>query len=119
MRLLALSLLLISSTCFAQGILDPPRWDYDERLNDKQKLEQLERKAAYEQQRKADFAARGIRNYTPTTSSLKIALPSTTQKCLNRLDQLNRIYKHLSRDGRTWHLYEFKVISNHLDRLNR
>lgn len=118
-RLLSLAILFIASTCFAQGVLDPPRWNYDERLTDKQKLEQLERKATYEQKRAADFTARGIRTYTPATSSLKIALPSTRQNCLKRLEQLNRIAKHLSRQAKVWYHYEFDVISDHFDRLNR
>lgn len=117
-RLLGFALIFFASTCFAQGILDAPTWNHDEHLTDKQKLEQIEKKAAYEARRKADFAARGIRNYQPATSSVKIALPSTRAKCNERLGQLNRIYKHLSAEGKLWRQYEFDVVYKHFDRLS-
>lgn len=118
-RLLAMVLVLLASTCLAQDVSKLPRWNYDEHLTDKQKIEQLEKKAKYESHRKADFQARGIRVYQPATSSLKIALPSTRDKCLTRLEQLNRIVKSLSRDARVWYSYEFDVISDHFDHLNK
>ncbi|PQO42650.1 hypothetical protein [Blastopirellula marina] len=118
-HLLALVFVLFASTCLAQDVSKLPRWNYDEHLTDKQKIEQLEKKANYELHRKADFAARGIRVYQPATSSLKIALPSTRDKCLSRLEQLNRVYKVLSRDAQVWYSYEFDVVSDHFDRLKK
>lgn len=118
-RALALALTLLASSCFADGILNQPKWNYDEHLTDKQKIDQLEKKAAYEVQRKRNFTARGIHTYEPTTASLKIALPTTKSKCNERLKQLNRIYKHLSAEAHVWRSYEFSVISKHFDRLPR
>ena len=108
------TVVLVASSIYGQHMPeDMPKWKRGEFLTDRQKLEQIERKASYEQKRAQDFASRGITRYEPTPESLAIRLPDTVDDGINRLNQLNRITRAASRAGRPWIQYEFKVVTAH------
>jgi hypothetical protein len=101
----------LSSVALAQhGLNDIPNRDYDENLTDEQKLTLLTRKAHYERDRAANFAARGISGYVPTRDSLYVAMPMTARRGNRRLAQLNRIRKHADKATRVWIDWEFDVV---------
>lgn len=114
-----IAVLLFTATAYAQHNNSLPGWIRDERLSDKRKIEQLERKASYEQQRAASFASRGIQGYKPSPDSLKVSLPQTHDNGIRRLEQLNRIHKHLSAAARAWKDYEFDVVMDRCRKLSR
>ena len=110
-------LLLVSASAFGQHMpKDMPNWKRGESLTDKQKLRQLERKAAYEQSRAADFARRGIKGYKPTKKSLVIRLPDSFDDAIKRLDQLIRVERKASRVAIPWIEYERKLLHAYAQR---
>jgi hypothetical protein len=104
-------LLLVSPNAFGQHMpKDMPKWKRGESLTDKQKLRQLERKAAYEQSRVADFAKRGIKGYKATKQSLMIRLPDSFDDAIKRLEQLTRVQREASPAAIPWIEYERKLL---------
>lgn len=91
---------------------------YDENFTDQEKLALLRRKAAWERSRAASFAGQRL-PYKPAKESLEVNLPSSAEKGLVRLEQLNRINVRLDRETVYWLEYEFGAVQDHIDWLNK